>query len=137
MNDAELNKQVLEERDRRPLGRTMLCQNCIYWTPLGSFDQKELDEDNAKGPFSDIFAECRRRAPVPLQHIILHTGQMTAQVAFAVNVLAKIKINEHDDYEMGSVYEDQVHEWPMTNANDWCGEFVERCREATKNGEKP
>jgi hypothetical protein len=116
-------EQVLEEYDQRPLGRTMLCQNCTYWGP---FDQKQLDEDNIKGPFSDIFAECRRRAPVPLQHIILHTGQMTAQVAFAVNILAKIKINENDDYELGTVYENHVHEWPMTNANDWCGEFKRR-----------
>jgi len=120
MNETE--HKVLAERDRRPLGRTMLCQNCAYWE-ISSYSEATLAEDNTIGPFSDVSGECRRRAPVPQQHIVLHTGQLTAQAAYALNIMANIKIDENDDYELGSVYEDQVHEWPMTNANAWCGEF--------------
>jgi hypothetical protein len=123
--EENLNEQVLEKYDQRPLGRTMRCQNCAYWEfPLRQ--KQQLDDDNAKGPFSDIYAECRRHAPIPLQYVILHIGQLTAQVAVAVNILAGIKMSENDDYELGSDYEDNIHEWPMTNANAWCGEFEQR-----------
>jgi hypothetical protein len=123
---TELDERELLNRDRRPLGRMMLCQNCIYWE-IADYNCDQLIKDNAKGAFSDVVGECRRCAPRPLQHIILHTGQMVARAAFALNTMAKIPINEEaDDYEMGSTYEDNVHEWPMTNANAWCGEFKKR-----------
>ena len=118
----KIEDPILTERDRRPLGRTMLCQNCAYWETR-AFNRATLTEDNAIGPWSDVVGECKRRAPVPQQHIARHIGQLTAQAAFALNTMANIEIDKDDDYELGSVYEDQVHEWPMTNANDWCGEF--------------
>lgn len=126
----DLALKELESFRQRPLGEKMRCQFCVYWALDSVFANKNrkqlaLDNDTKLGVYSDVSAECRRHAPVPqdiTQDIQL---EFLSRVTWVVEELARIKhTDKHDD--IGSTAEDHVHEWPMTNANDWCGDFVAR-----------
>lgn len=120
----ELSKQVLDERSRRPGGSGTICQRCCYWE-CTKYDTAQLAKDNSEqgGAWSDIFGFCKRHAPIPVQAITHHMGQLLGEIALMLHGAHNYELTKNRDYHLEGRDTFEVNEWPMTNANDWCGDF--------------
>jgi hypothetical protein len=96
----------------------------MYWMPSNRWDEADLIKDNDRsGIWSDVVGECHRRAPSPTQAMMSRIASLIGEIAWASNEIANIESEEHGDYELGATDIYHIHEWPMTGANDWCGDF--------------
>lgn len=110
------------EKDKQERRGGAVCQKCIYWEPdfLQAERQLVMDKESI---WSDVLGFCHRHAPQPSMSMIHHMLQLIGESTWALNSIANIENDESQDYrpECRDVFE--VHEWPLTNANAWCGEF--------------
>ena len=90
---------------------TAICGNCRFW----EFKHKPSDDD--------AVGECLRRAPIPLQAIASMIGRALGAAAWAAEASADIEHDEkRTDYTFDCVDQYEVHEWPLTQASQWCGD---------------
>jgi hypothetical protein len=85
----------------RPGGERTRCRNCIYWEVADVDALIDLIEEG-DSIFSYVMGECRRHASRPMQSIVRR---------------------DYFEYLTEGVDEYDVHNWPQTDANEWCGEF--------------
>ena len=122
----ETEAAELAHRARRPNGAAQACKNCCYWD-IRSFEIKQLETERAANEvFSDLMAECRRHAPYPMERHIGHMTSLLGLIAWSVEKTANVKHESDNIYSADTIAENEVNEWPMTNANDWCGDFLKR-----------
>ena len=95
------------------------CDQCRYWQ-LGEPDEtSELSRMLPKG-------ECRRHAPSAQPRIKKLTGTIDTASG------------ELDLYFENECIADDIrisHSWPVTHGSDWCGEFLQRPLDQTRDSE--
>jgi hypothetical protein len=123
----ETTKSKIAERARRPGGADTVCQKCAYWSAT-NWGRKQLEKDNSEhgGIWSDVFGFCKRRAPTPIPALLYQMAQLIGEIAIIQHEAHNYTLTENRDYDMDGRNVFEVHEWPLTNANDWCGEFTGR-----------
>jgi hypothetical protein len=94
------------------------CRFCIFWSLRGWREEKKAADD------VDVHGECRRHAPRPMQGLFQRIGDMLGAIAWATEAQANIEHKDDMDYnfEGTDIYETD-YAWPLTNIDDWCGDF--------------
>lgn len=91
------------------------CSKCAYWQPEEPFDE------------GDPSGECRRRSPPTFNRVEHQMASMLGQLAWAVHQKAGMELRPHEERDFdpdGNATDHAI--WPITSADDWCGEFVAR-----------
>jgi hypothetical protein len=127
--DIEADLKFEAELARRPGGAKQMCKYCWYWD-VNSWELEDLEKEIARGAhLSDMNGACRRHAPRAIERLRDQATELLGKIALAAEKLAGI---EHEDdpqetiYYTTSIYGNEIHQWPLTNAHDWCGDFQER-----------
>ena len=117
-----IEETEIDEQSRRPLGTSMQCQNCIFWSLEEWKQEKKLHAPNPDLP--DIWGECRRNAPTPSTDVITKIGDLLGLIAWATEETANIEHSKTSPYDFNSD-EDRYNTWfwPKTQPYSWCGEF--------------
>jgi hypothetical protein len=106
---------------------TEFCGLCRYW----EFDHRPFGR-NALG-------ECHRHAPVPGQQVMSLIAQLLGHVAFNTAAAANLDSKDAEELfhetELHSSF--QVHEWPITESSEWCGDFALRAGPAPLDSSRP
>jgi hypothetical protein len=110
------------QQRRRP-DEGMLCQNCVYWVVDNWTDERRLAKANMNGFWSDVRGFCKKHAPTPTSQLLHEIAQFAGEAAWALDEMAKIQTEDCKDYRVETKEIFYINEWPMTDANAWCGEF--------------
>jgi hypothetical protein len=89
---------------------TDFCARCKFWEFISR-------------RYGDAVGECRRHAPRPIQSVLVETAHKAGLAAWAIEEHAGIEHDDKGDYLSESAASFDVHEWPRTWAEAWCGEF--------------
>lgn len=102
-----------------------ICARCRFWEFIS-----RPEFDYAKG-------ECRRHAPAPIPRIISMIAEFASDAGWASMTAAHVEIDEAPYQERGGTGVYEIHEWPITSASDWCGDFDQRQELAEVNARHP
>ena len=104
--------------DELDLDEVEICARCRFW----QFDHRP------KHNFA--VGECRRHAPIPMSYVMTMIASFTGETGWAVNTMANVEMDpkEEETLDRGAEGTEQfeVHQWPIVQANDWCGDFDKR-----------
>jgi hypothetical protein len=89
------------------------CESCLYWDASAAVDASGFD-DRPRGA-------CRRAAPRPRSDFDRIVADYLAQIAR--------HLAPETDEDAFSIHESEAAAesyWPLTVADDWCGEYAKR-----------
>ena len=89
------------------------CSTCLYWEASTSLDAAAFD-DRPRGA-------CRRLAPQPRSDFDRILADYLAQIARHLSQEA-----DEDDFTIHESEAAAESYWPLTVADDWCGEYAKR-----------